>query len=120
MLRYYRTRYRIKHGSIVDAQSEAGASVSITPNGNDTGITVTKPASISESETHWVIEGSMDNATFYELSEVAVGTGTYLDQANPREEFTNALEKLRQSGAVRLKCGHTIAVIGAIRYGTFS
>lgn len=81
VIRYYRQRYRIKHGSVVDAQSEAGASVSFTPNGNDTGVVVTKAASISESETHWVVEVSTNNITFYELAEVAVGTGTYTDSA---------------------------------------
>ena len=81
VIRYYRIRYRIKNGSIVVAQSEPGASVSITPNGNDTGVVVTKPASISESETHWVLEASSNNITFYELAETAVGTTTYTDSA---------------------------------------
>jgi hypothetical protein len=81
VIRYYRQRYRIKHGSIVDAQSEPSPSVSFTPNGNDTGVVVTKATSISESETHWVIEASTDDVTFYELSEVVVGTTTYTDSA---------------------------------------
>ena len=81
VIRYYRIRYRIKHGSIIDAQSEAGASVSFTPNGNDTGVVVTKPASISESETHWVLEASPNDITFYEIAETAVGTATYTDTA---------------------------------------
>jgi hypothetical protein len=33
VIRYYRQRYRIKHGAIVDAQSEPSASVSFTPTG---------------------------------------------------------------------------------------
>jgi hypothetical protein len=81
--RYYRQRYRIKHGSIVDAQSEASASVAFTPDGAHTAATVTKAATITESETHWVLEGSADNVTFYELAETVVGTTTYDDSVNP-------------------------------------
>lgn len=90
-LRYYRIRYRIKHGSVIDAQSEPGASQSFTPSGAGTAARVTKPASISESETHWVIEGSGDNVTFYELSEVAVGTTTYDDSATVASYPSNDL-----------------------------
>jgi hypothetical protein len=79
--RYYRVRYRIKHSTIVDAQSEASAALTFTPTG--IGVTVTKPATISEQETHWVLEGSADNVTFYEISEIVVGTTTYADTATP-------------------------------------
>ncbi len=82
-IRYYRQRYRIKHGSIVDAQSEPSSSVSFTPDGSHTAATVTKSATITESETHWVLEGSADNVTFYELAETVVGTTTYDDSADP-------------------------------------
>lgn len=87
VLRYYRQRYRIKNGSVVVAQSEPSTSISFTPNGNDTGVTVTKGTALSESETHWVIEGSTDNSTFYELAEVVVGTTTYLDQEAPATDY---------------------------------
>ena len=79
ILRYYRQRYRIKNGTITVAQSEAGPSVSFTPNGNDTGVVVTKATTISESETHWVLEVSLNNITFYEIAETAVGTADYTD-----------------------------------------
>jgi hypothetical protein len=79
--RYYRQRTRIKNGTIVVAQSEPSASSALfTPNGNDTGVTVTQGTPPGESETHWVVEGSADDITFYELAEVAIGTTTYLDQ----------------------------------------
>lgn len=90
--RYYRQRYRIKHGSIVDAQSEASAASSVfTPSGSGTGARVTKSASISESETHWVVEGSPDGVNYFELAEVAVGTTTYDDTAVPTSYSANNL-----------------------------
>lgn len=94
ILRYYRVRYRIKHGSTIDAQSEPGASQSFTPSGAGTHARVTKPAALSESETHWVVEGSPDNTTFYELAEVAVGTTTYDDNEAPADYGENDISPL--------------------------
>jgi len=91
VLRYYRQRYRIKSGSVVVAQSEPSASVSFTPNGNDTAARVTKSATITESETHWVVEASTNNSTFYELSEIAVATTTYDDSALVSTYSANSL-----------------------------
>lgn len=81
--RYYRQRYRIKTGSLVTAQSEPSASVTFTPSGFGTAARITKAATISEGETHWVVEGSLDNAAFFELAEVVVGTTTYDDSVAP-------------------------------------
>lgn len=88
-IQYGRVRYRIKNGSTVVAQSEPSASVSFTPSGTGSAARWTKPASISESETHWVFEGSPDNVTFYELSEIAVATTTYDNSTNPNA-FSNS------------------------------
>lgn len=90
-IRYYRQRYRIKNGTVIVAQSEPSASVSFTPSGTDTNATVTKSATISESETHWVLEGSADNVTFYQLADTVVGTSTYADTATPSSYSSNAL-----------------------------
>lgn len=82
-LRYYRERSRIKDGSTIIAQSEPSASVSFTPSGTGTHARVTQATVIDESETHWVVEGSADNVTFYELAEVAIATTTYDDNEAP-------------------------------------
>lgn len=93
-LRYYRQRYRIKNGTLVVAQSEPSASQNFTPVGTKLSAVVTKAASISESETHWVIEGSEDNVAFYELAEVVVGTTTY-DDTETRDSYSeNALSPI--------------------------
>lgn len=82
-VQYGRMRYRIKNGSTVVAQSEPSAVTTFTPSGSGTHARWTKAASISESETHWVLELSPDNVTFYEIAETAVGTTTYDVNTNP-------------------------------------
>lgn len=78
-VRYYRVRYTTKSGSITVRRSEPGPVLTFTPNGNDTGITVTKPASISESETHWELEASLNNVDFYIIATTIVATTTATD-----------------------------------------
>ena len=99
-IRYYRQRTRIKNGSVVVANSEPSASVSFTPNGNDTGVTVTRGTFPGESETHWVVEGSPDDITFYELSEIVIGTTTYLDQETVSSYSANDLSPVLGSYAL--------------------
>lgn len=77
--RYYRVRYTVQSGGVTLRRSEPSLVLTHAPNGNDTGITVTKPASISESETHWELEASQDNVNFYVLATTAVGTTTVTD-----------------------------------------
>jgi hypothetical protein len=78
--RYYRIRYTVQNGSGQTLRrSEASAALTFAPSGTNTGVTVTKPATISESETHWEIEASIDNANWYRLSTIVVGTTTYTD-----------------------------------------
>jgi len=51
----------------------------ITPTGSNSGIIVTKPASISENETHWEIELSTGGVNFYRVATQAVASTTYTD-----------------------------------------
>lgn len=89
--RWYRQRYRRKSGSTVKSESEASAAVAFTPSGGGTAARVTKAASISEGETHWVLEGSSvgTSGPWYELAETAVGTTTYDDSAAPSSYASN-------------------------------
>jgi len=82
-LRYYRVRYVEIRNSVVIRRSEPSASTSFTPSGTGTAARVTKPAASSpaEYETHWEIEASTDNVTFWRLSQTAVATPTYDDSA---------------------------------------
>lgn len=77
--RYFRVRYVVISGSTVLRRSEPSDVLTFAPSGAGTAARVTKPASISESETHWELEASVDNALFYRIATTAVGTTTYDD-----------------------------------------
>ncbi len=79
VLRYYRVRWvTVATGRRI--LSDSTASVSFTPSGSFTGVVVTQPTVAGEGETHWRVEVSLDNVTFYELSgDIAIGTTTYTD-----------------------------------------
>lgn len=88
--RRYKVRYAILSGSVRTFESEDSPSTNpFTPSGSGTSARVTKPAAISEGETHWIIDGSADGEVFYELAVVAVGTTTYDDTANPADYPSN-------------------------------
>lgn len=78
-IRYFRVRYVTVSGSTVLRRSEPSAVLSFTPSGAGTGVIITKPAAISQGETHWELEASTDNANFYRIARTVVGTTTYTD-----------------------------------------
>lgn len=81
-LRYYRTRGVIMSGSTVVTRSEPSTSASFTPSGTGTAARSTFVEGSVESEyTHWEIEASTDNVTFWRLSRIAKATTTYDDSA---------------------------------------
>ena len=77
--RYYRVRYTVQSGGVTLRRSEPGAVLTFTPSGSGTHVRVTKPATISEGETHWELEASFDNQNFYRIATTVVGTTTYDD-----------------------------------------
>lgn len=93
-IRYYRQRYLQKNGSTVVRMGEPSASVSFTPSGAGTAARITKAATINEDETHWMIEASPDNQSFYELVTVAVATTTYDDSAAVSTYANGTLAKI--------------------------
>ena len=78
-IRYFRVRFTEKSGSTVIRRSEFSAVLSFTPSGSGTGVIITKPATVTEGETHWELEASTDNALFYRIADTAVGTTTVTD-----------------------------------------
>lgn len=91
-LRYYRTRSIEQQSSVTMRRSEPSASVSFTPSGSGTAARITRPTAISEGETHWEVEGSTDNVTFYVVAgdaagalsgPIVIGTTTYDDSSTP-------------------------------------
>ena len=87
-LRYYRVRWVQQSGGVAVRRSEPGATVSFTPSGGGTAARVTQPAVANEGETHWEVEGSADNVSFYVLSTVAIATTTYDDSTAPASYST--------------------------------
>ncbi len=81
VLRYYRTRATEQRGGITVRRSEPSASTSFTPSGVNGAARVTKGTLPSEVETHWEVEASTDNVTFYRIATVVVATGFYDDSA---------------------------------------
>jgi hypothetical protein len=86
--RYYRVRYIEKSGSTVLRRSEPSDVLTFAPSGSKTGVTVTKPASISEGETHWELEASLNNSDFYVLATTAVGTSSVDDTTDYSTGYT--------------------------------
>lgn len=85
VLRYYRVRWIQVSGSLLIRRSEPGASQSFTPNGAFTAAVITRPTAASEGETHWEVDVSLDNATWYGVfsweqnTHVAIATTTASD-----------------------------------------
>lgn len=91
-LRYYRTRSIEQQSGVTTRRSEPSASRSFTPSGGGTAARITRPTAINEGETHWEVEGSTDNVTFYVVAgdaagaiaaPIAIATTTYDDSSTP-------------------------------------
>lgn len=81
-LRYVRQRYTVQdaNSGVTLRRSEPSAATTFTPNGAKDGMVITKAASISESETHWEVEISLNNGDWYRVATQPVGTTTYTDK----------------------------------------
>lgn len=88
-LRFYRVAFTEQRGGVTVRRGLLGASVSFTPSGAGTAARVTKPASISEDETHWELYGSADGVTYYLLATTVVGTTTFDDSVLPSAYANN-------------------------------
>jgi hypothetical protein len=111
--RYYRVRYTEQVSSVTVRRSEPSDVLTYTPNGNDTGITVTKPAAISEGETHWELEASLDNVNFYVIATTVVGTTTKTDTVAEATGYAVAYDLSEDVGDYALiPSGRFLAVDG--------
>lgn len=77
--RYGRVRFVEVSGTTVLRRSEPGASTTFSPSGAGASITWTRPTAPGEGETHWEIELSTDDATFYRMARIALATTTHSD-----------------------------------------
>ena len=77
--RYYRVRYTTQSGGSTIRRSEPSDALTFAPSGTGASARVTKPAAISEGETHWELEASTDNTNFYVIATTLVATTTFDD-----------------------------------------
>lgn len=77
--RYYRVRWTVQSGGVTILRSEPSPQVTFVPNGTSQSARLTRPTLNNEGETHWEVEESINNADFYRIATVAVGTTTYDD-----------------------------------------
>lgn len=78
--RYFRVRYTEQVSGTTVRRSEPSDPTTFAPSGTGASARVTKPAAISEGETHWEVEeGLSATGDFYRIATVAVGTTTYDD-----------------------------------------
>ena len=95
--RYVRVRYiRVNpaDGTTILLRSEPSLSLVFVPSGANTGLIVTRPALIGESETHWEVEFSNDNANYYKLSNVPIATTTFTDTLAASPGYASAATAL--------------------------
>lgn len=85
--RYFRVRYTVQSGGVTVLRSEPSDATTFAPSGSGASARITKPASISESETHWEVEASTGNVNFFRIATVAVGTPTYDDSTNYTTDY---------------------------------
>lgn len=87
-LRYYKVEWQVRDGSgnILRRSLLGTISASFTPSTTGASARVTIPSVASEGETHWIIYGSQDGVSFYQLAAaIAIGTTTYDDSADPAD-----------------------------------
>jgi len=78
--RFYRVRYISQNAAgVVIRRSEPSTSISFTPVGSNAGVTVSRPVTINEGETHWELEASTDNANFYRIDTTPVAQASLDD-----------------------------------------
>lgn len=96
-VRYFRVRYieeklvgGLTTGPVL-RRSEPSDALTFTPDGAHAGVTVTRPALINEGETHWEVEASLDNATFYLIATVPLLTTTYNDEVAAATGYSDGI-----------------------------
>lgn len=83
VLRYYKVQFR-RVDAFSIGYSPLSASVSFTPSGAGTAARVTRPSLPGDSETEWLVWGSLDDVTYYLISgAIATGTTTFDDSTAP-------------------------------------
>ncbi len=88
--RYYRVRWLVQVAGVTIRRSEPSAVLEFTPSGAGGSVLITAPTTAgADSPTHWEIEASLDNATFYTAHTfLAVSSTTVNDNVPYSEGYT--------------------------------
>jgi hypothetical protein len=90
-VRYFRIRFTKMSGTTVLLRSEPSATATFTPNGTSAGARITRPGTTDTANiTHWEVEASNNNADFYRIATVAIGTTTYDDETSYTAGYANS------------------------------
>lgn len=108
--RYIRVRWVTVVGTEVTRRGEPSDVTTFIPSGTGASARVSRPALISEGETHWEVEFSTDNANFYRIARVAAATTTYDDSTALGTGYANV------SGAVLSATVTDYSLIPSVRY----
>lgn len=106
--RYYRVRYVELSGTTVLRRSEPSDTLTFAPSTTGLAVRITKPAAISEGETHWELEASIDNSNFYRIARTVVATTTYDDNQDYVTGYAQAFTLSEDVGDYSL--------IGSVRF----
>lgn len=101
-VRYYRVRFIEKSGSTILRRSEPSDALTFTPSGSGASVTVTRPAVISEGETHWELEASLDDANYYVRATTAIATTTATDNTAFASGYATAYDLSEDIGDYEL------------------
>ena len=82
-VRYYKVAFTVQATGVTIRRSELSAMDTHTPSGSGTGVTVTKPATGGDGETHWELYASADNDLWWLIATTAVATTTFVDSTAP-------------------------------------
>lgn len=91
-LRYYRVRWTEVINGVTRRRGEPSRAVSFTPSGSGDSCRVTRPTAPAASwgATHWELEASTDDATFYVLGATVISATTRDDDATSYGAFTTS------------------------------
>lgn len=79
---YYRTRFTTQVAGVTTHRSEPSDATLLPVVASNQQITVSRPALIDENESHWEVEASLDDATYYVIATLPIATTTWADTVN--------------------------------------
>lgn len=77
--RYYRVRNLVPSSGTSPRRSEPSDVLVGIPSGTGSGVIITKPPATTEGETHWELEASLDQSTWFRIATQPVSTTTATD-----------------------------------------